>query len=293
MIVHSVQEYLNTIEKLKHNYTYSARLYPNPLFGEQIYTPRFIFRGHGDHANYGLLPGVLRWRSTATGGMMSEYSQMEHNILKDFISEACRYLTSIPTNDIPAWLEMAQHFGVPTRLLDFTQNPLVALYFACEDKPDKDASVWIINEQAYNGVFFNSSVITDSMVSENVIQSIITEEIVYSGNVSFKESRNVLYPWIYKPHYHEERMNTQASVFMLWGQKRNELTQFMLPQYYMTDSDGVENQQTGVIGNILIPAEKKKGILVQLDLCGINEKFIYPGLDGVGRYIKKKYSSGK
>jgi len=153
--------------------------------------------------------------------------------------------------------------------------------------------VWIINEQAYNEVFFNSSVITDSIVSENVIQSIITEEIVYSGNVSFEKSRNVLYPWIYKPHYHEERMNTQASVFMLWGQKRNELIQFMLPQYYMTDSDVVENQQTGVIGNILIPAEKKKEILAQLDLCGINEKFIYPGLDGVGRYIKKKYSSRK
>lgn len=293
MKVHSVQEYLNTIEKLKHNYTYSARLYPNPLFGEQIYTPRFIFRGHGDHANYGLLPGVLRWRSTATGGMMSEYSQMEHNILKDFISEACRYLTSIPTNDIPAWLEMAQHFGVPTRLLDFTQNPLVALYFACEDRQDKEGSVWVINEPAYNDLFFNIKSVVDSTLSENTIIKVVSDEIVYRDNNQHTDLNYIQWPWIYKPQYHEERMNAQASVFMLWGANRSPLTQFVRPEHYMTDSDTVENQQTGVIGAILIPAEKKKEILAQLDLCGINEKFIYPGLDGVGRYIKKKYSSGK
>ena len=86
-------------------------------------------------------------------------------------------------------------------------------------------------------------------------------------------------------------MNLQSSIFMLWGANRRKLTDFMEPRFYMTDKDQVENKDTGVIGNILIPSNKKHEILEQLNLCGINEKFIYPGLDGVGRYIKKKYSS--
>jgi len=46
------------------------------------------------------------------------HSQIEFNVLADFISEACRFVKDIPSGDISAWLEIAQHFGVPTRLLD-------------------------------------------------------------------------------------------------------------------------------------------------------------------------------
>lgn len=86
-------------------------------------------------------------------------------------------------------------------------------------------------------------------------------------------------------------MNLQSSIFMLWGANRRKLTDFMQPEFYMSDAEQVENKDTGIIGNILIPGDKKNEIIKQLDLCGINEKFIYPGLDGVGRYIKQKHSS--
>lgn len=291
MEIHSIQEYIDIIEKLKKNYTYSAPISGNPLFGYQTLTPKFIYRGHGNHKEYDLLPGIFRWRNVSEGYSTTEYSQMEYNVLTDFISEACRFIKDVPSGDIPAWLEIAQHFGVPTRLLDFTQNPLVALYFACSDLQNTQASVWIINEPVYNSIFFGELPIVQAAKSQFFVSKIVTDEIVQQDYLQHNNDNYIQYPWIYKPYYREERMELQSSIFMLWGANRQKLTDFMQPNFYMSTSDSIENAATGVIGSILIPGDKKQNIMKQLNLCGINEKFIYPGLDGVGRYIKQKYSS--
>lgn len=292
MEVSSVQDFLSIIEKLEKNYTVSIPNGNQTLNIPTTYTPRFIFRGHGNHADYKLIPGAFRWKQLADGRLVGECSQMEYNILRDFISEACRYVHNIPTNDIPAWLEVAQHFGVPTRLLDFTQSALVALYFACSDLKNTDASVWIINEEAYNRVFFDERSLIHASQSQLAVQSIVNNEVIRDDWKPHDDPDEFYqYPWIYKPIYHEERMNMQASVFMLWAAQRYELTHFMKPEYYMLPDDSISNQMTGVIGCIVIPADKKRVILDQLNALNINEKFIYPGLDGVGRYIKAKYSS--
>lgn len=86
----------------------------------------------------------------------------------------------------------------------------------------------------------------------------------------------------------QNQMNMQQSVFMLWGADRRPLEQFMVPDDYIVD-ENVQNSACGVIGKIQIKHEDKEKILRQLALCGINEKYIYPGIDGIGRYINKKY----
>lgn len=234
---------------------------------------------------------MFRWRDLSNGQAIAEFRQVEYDILTDFISEACRFIKNIPESDISAWLEVAQHFGVPTRLLDFTENPLVALYFACIGSPEKDASVWILNEPAYNRKFFVQSTIMQATTSQSIVSKIVTEEIVWQdypphlGNVYY-----IQYPWIYKPHYREERMNSQSSIFMLWGAVLQPITNIMNVNNYMVENQ-VNNADQGIICCIHIPASAKKSLLKQLDLCGVNEKFIYPGIDGVGRFINKKYSS--
>lgn len=293
MIIRSVQEYISLIEKLKDNYTYEQPILPNPAFGKQVYEPHFIFRGHSNHEKYSLLPGVFRWRDISVGHSVSEYSQMEYNILHDFISEAHRFIKDVPEGDISAWLEIAQHFGVPTRLLDFTENPLVALYFACTGSPEADASVWIVNEPAYNKKFFSEPPLIHSLKSQSVVAQIVQQEIVYqdyqqhTGNLQY-----IQWPWIYKPYYRKERMHLQSSYFMIWGADRRPLTSFMNANEYMVEEQ-VDNTNNGIICCVCISANKKKELLRQLNLCGINEKYIYPGIDGVGRHISKKYSSRK
>lgn len=292
MEVGSVHEYLCLIERLKKNYTYSTQIAPNAIFGNQTYTPHFIYRGHSNHEKYKLLPGIFRMRDISPGYSTTEYSQLEFNILNDFISEACRFMKDIPVADIPAWLEIAQHFGVPTRLLDFTENPLVALYFACLGSQKTDAAVWIINEPVYNKKFFLKNGLVLAIESKQVVDKIVSEEIVYQ-NYQIQHYGNPIYiqcPWIYKPHYHEERMNLQSSIFMIWGADQRPLTELIGANEFMV-AENVTNQECGIICSIDIPANCKRELINQLNLCGINEKFIYPGMDGIGRYINQKYSS--
>lgn len=52
--------------------------------------------------------------------------------------------SAVDTTNLWSVMALAQHHGLPTRLLDWTTNPLVAAYFACEGEPDSDSAVWIV-----------------------------------------------------------------------------------------------------------------------------------------------------
>ncbi len=291
MEIRSLKEYLGTIKKLAENYTFTVPPSQTGLPFSRREQPSFLYRGHGDDRRCELEPGVLRWLTMENGSAATEFSQAEYNILDDFISEACLYNKDVPPENISAWLEIAQHFGVPTRLLDFTQNPLVALYFACADTPEQTASVWILNEPAYNRYFFGIDGVIEASRSQETVSRIIRDEIVHKdhlphvGNPAYIQA-----PWIYKPYYREERMNMQSSVFMLWGADRRKLTDLIPPEHAMTAGDSVPAPEKGILARILVPRSAKKAILEELDLCGVNGKFIFPGIEGVGRYIRAKYS---
>ena len=290
MEIHSVQEFIELIEKIKKNYTYTAPFNGNLLLGQQEFKPSFIYRGHGNHKKYALEPGIFRYINQGAGHSVSQYSQLEYDVLMDFISEAKRYNPDVPENDITAWLEIAQHFSVPTRLLDFTENPLVALYFACSDLSEHEASVWILNRPAYNLKFFGNTNIL-AVNNFRMVNQIVNQEIVYQDYQYHAPLYYVQYPVIYKPIRREERMSSQSSLFMLWGAQRLPLTNFVTAAEYISFDDTVNNADHGILGFISIPSSLKPEILQQLNLLGINEMFIYPGLDGVGKYINQKYSS--
>ena len=89
---------------------------------------RWVFRGHSD-ISFKLVPSVGRGKHTS-----KSREKYESSLFEIFCREARAYVDSFPTDD---WerLALAQHFGLPTRLLDWTANPLVALYFAVEENP--------------------------------------------------------------------------------------------------------------------------------------------------------------
>lgn len=288
--IESLAEYVEAVNALKQNYY--IRLGYTLMTKNEImntYIPDFIFRGHSDDENFKLLPGALRWKSCGSQSITRAYPNTEFNMLNDFISDACRYVTKPPSDDYRSWLEIAQHFGVPTRLLDFTTNPLVALYFACVENPGKDASVWIVNESAYRRIFYDMVGQVDIIESNWIVQEIINQTLLNPYEAT-KTTNRVQYPWIFKPRCGEERMASQSSVFMVWGNKRDDFLKFVKPENYMIWDKNADNKEKSFICKIVIKCTTKQKIIRELDLCGINEKVIYPGLDGIGKHVKHKYS---
>src|SRR5688572_3152185 len=96
----------------------------------------YIYRGLSNKA-YDLKTSLIR-----LGG---NFSDLEPHLLRNFKKYA--HEDASPGNSIWNWLAVAQHHGLPTRLLDWTYSPYVALHFATADfyNFDKDAAIWCIN----------------------------------------------------------------------------------------------------------------------------------------------------
>jgi hypothetical protein len=122
-----------------------------PKRGETI-GATWVFRGH-DSSEYSLAPSVER----DARGTRLEWKALEGEMLKEFQIKAPLHIRSahLPSSgDKLSWLALMQHYGVPTRLLDFTYSPYVGLYFAlrhsaigrCKSPPE----VWAIDLAALN-----------------------------------------------------------------------------------------------------------------------------------------------
>lgn len=97
----------------------------------------WVFRGH-DSASYSLLPKVTRISHTSV-----TREKFEKSIFNLFKRQAYPLLKQQPSNDWE-WLTLAQHHGLPTRLLDWTYNPFVACYFAVESSADSDGAIFAL-----------------------------------------------------------------------------------------------------------------------------------------------------
>ena len=200
MTISNVQEYISLIEVLQNKYSFIDD-------GDNNRSPRqhdskFIYRGQANTSHH-LIPGIFRLEKCGENKYKNKYRN-ERDLLKEFIAEACVYKSDISTQNTLSWMEIAQHFKAPTRLLDFTENPLIGLYFACSGQESSDAFLWIINTEAYNRYIVDNDVFQNDNYSELI--KIVDDELNNpKPDLHFKHEGYIQLPRIYKPDYHDDR----------------------------------------------------------------------------------------
>ena len=109
----------------------------------QTYDPQYtVYRGVSK-VNYKLVTTLGR----VTLKDNDSFKKVESRGLRIFKERAIPFLTTKPVNDWE-WLALAQHHGLPTRLLDWSRNPLVALYFSVEnDNENEPSAIYVLNQQ--------------------------------------------------------------------------------------------------------------------------------------------------
>lgn len=236
---------IRTIDELL-KYVYDL----NPVSGD------YCFRGQSD-SSWEIIPSVHRIKP-------KKLKRYQTVVLETFLLYLFGYdkikKTHLYTNHAVEFLAMCQHYGVPTRLLDWSNDILISLYFSCEDDFEQDGTFIICDKTKFKKFDFN------------------------------KFYENTTEPQIINTHLINPRLRSQSGCFMLWGnvQMNNETT-----ETYHLDEYCKANFDVSPLEKITIPKNFKKDILAELfGKYGINYDSIY--LNNVfSEFVENEYKKFK
>jgi len=195
----------------------------------------------------------------------------EEELYAEFIRRGCSLAPSL-TSGLDSYFVM-QHHGVPTRLLDWTDSALVALYFALKDC-ETDAAVWAINPLWLNGHTVNRYALVDPRSPEAAAFRV---EALRARLEGAEEGGAPLLSIAMRPPWISVRMFAQRSMFTLHGSENIPIETY---PFVRMDSP---------LRRIVIPLKHREDVMVGLRACGITETAIFPDLDGLAKELVTEY----
>ncbi|RHH07924.1 FRG domain-containing protein [Bacteroides fragilis] len=246
-----------------------------------------FYRGHSNKA-FELKPSIYRKK---------ELINNEDRLFKDIIAKTPNDFKGC--NSTFEKLVKMQHYSLPTRLLDITSNPLVALYFACADNDRKgeDGMLYRFEIKESQLKYFDSDAVS---VVANIAKRPISFEvasIIKYNRDKFNKQEAILYLLheirTEKPHFHDvidkedigrvfcvkpifdnPRIIKQEGAFFLYGINGEKSTPADFPFEYTTYT---------------VNKNDKQKILKQLESLGIDESTLFPEIEHVAKHLKEKY----
>jgi hypothetical protein len=199
---------------------------------------------------------------------------LEEHILRNFARYSRPYINQVSNE----WELMvaAQHHGVPTRLLDWTYSPLVAAHFATRGPSTRDRAIWRLDwMQVHRHFGFPELALLIYDLAELVGRrgEFTPWRLIDEGDGGKP------FACMLEPPTLDVRISAQSAVFTLCSDASHSFDEF-LEKHGLLDA----------LSRFVIPADASNCVRDQLDIAGMDERRLFPDLDGVAAQLRRYYS---
>lgn len=204
-------------------------------------------------------------------------AELEEHILRNFIRYSRPHFGNPPPVNDWEILVAAQHHGLPTRLLDWTYSPLVAAHFATvEGTPGADRAVWRLDWKAVHRRFK----LPELALLIQDLEGILGGERPFTPWTLFGAAKEgPEFACMIEPPSLDARIVAQAATFTLCSDKGQPFDQFL-----------ERHSLRSALTKYVIPAAEVQRLRDQLDLVSVDERRLFPDLDGLAAHLRRYYS---